>query len=76
MAKGHSGVEKDQHLVVNIIAHKPRQLVIRRVDDIDLLVHYADHRMEFVSYEVCIQRIPNHVGEYLARHPILFGSDG
>lgn len=70
-AKDGSGVENG-FLVVNILAHKPKNLVIRLLDDIDFLVNYADHRPEFVSYEVCIQHIAHQVAEYLARNPVLF----
>ena len=66
---GQSGVEKN-HNVVSILAHKPKELVIRRLEDVDFLVNYAGETPnEYVEYEVCIKHIPNYVADYLARIP-------
>jgi hypothetical protein len=69
---GQSGVEKG-HNVVKILAHKPKELIISRLEDVDFLVNYAgESSNEFVEYEVCIRQIPVHVAEYLARvNPLL-----
>ncbi|XP_055347240.1 uncharacterized protein LOC129594544 [Paramacrobiotus metropolitanus] len=67
---GQSGVELGK-MVVNIIAHKPAELRIRSLNDVQYLINYADHPQDFVPHAVCIQHIPVHVTEYLAQTQIV-----
>ncbi|OQV14333.1 hypothetical protein BV898_11451 [Hypsibius exemplaris] len=70
-APGESGVERGYN-VVSILAHKPKELAINGLHDVDFLVSYAGEAPnEFVGYEVCVRDIAAHVSEYLARHPVL-----
>ncbi|XP_055346298.1 chromobox protein homolog 2-like isoform X2 [Paramacrobiotus metropolitanus] len=67
---GGSGIEMGK-LAVNVLGHKPANLRIRTLSDVEFLVNYADHPQEYVPYITCIERIPNLIAEYLARVPVL-----
>ncbi|GAU96698.1 hypothetical protein RvY_08106 [Ramazzottius varieornatus] len=61
--------------VVKILAHKPKELEIKRLEDVDFLINYAGSPNEFVPYETCLEKIPAHLCEYLAQNgPIFYPS--
>ncbi|GAU97319.1 hypothetical protein RvY_08638 [Ramazzottius varieornatus] len=70
---GYSAMELSEDIrAINIIAHKPKQLVASALHELDFLVNYSAGPQEFVPYEVCLVNIPAQLCKYLAVTPVVF----
>lgn len=66
---GMSGLETGTS-TGTIVGYKPREAGIRTLDDLSFMVKYADRQPEFVDYEVCVEKIPEEVAQFLFRNKV------